>query len=351
MNITVFKHVGRAGPHVMQDYAEAFAELGHQVSIVSIADAYQKLSGELAAEHINARRFAGKYFELYGRPDLVVGYGSTAIWKTFEHDGRITNIFDMHKIPIAAIFWDSPMGDDHISMISAINSNQYHMFIWDMYYVLRMKFLGIKNAYYSPCAVNPKKFFKLDGCKINHACVFAGSYSPQREMMVRALLDGGVAIEVFGEAWQPEENNQPHCYDQRILDVYRGKIPQSALNALFNTSMVAVNMTMEQGLTSLNMRAFEVAAAGTAAFVTDEKADIPKLGFNFQQYRGLHDIVPAVKQILFQPAERQEATGQNYQAAHGLHTFGQRAENILQTIFPEQFPVETPEIAEAESCV
>ena len=332
MRITVLRVGGRACPHVCDDYAAAFRDLEHEVAVIPIEQFYERAK---CPDGTHPRRRAHAAVSAAEGPDLVISYAHHAAAYPLayvDEDNKLTTVWDGYSyaggIQYASIWLDSPMHDGYLRELFSIRSPRHYQFIWDRHYVERFNSLGVPNSHYLPCAVNPKKFHPTGETAIQFQVCLAASWSPQREELVNTLIRGGISIAVFGEDWGQSAERSPDVYAR-----YMGSIKHGELNDLFNRSMVQMNLTMEQGITSLNMRVFEVGAAGHALLITDSKEDLETLKIPAIRYTNLLQIAPIIKNMLLMPAQRSQAIHALRERIVAEHTYTHRAEKILEIVY------------------
>lgn len=327
MKILIILHTGRAGPYVMVDLADTFAELGHDV-IFMRTDELSKVSSEQPTAE-GLRELGRNILSL--KPDVVMGYGATALSYFPIKDGPLVNVFESLRIPYCSIFYDNPMLDIVFPSVAlTVDATHHFMFIWDRHYVAELKNLGFKNTYFMPIAANTKRYHKMPenlratspfACDVS----FVGSWSPKRDLVLRHLA--GFDFAIYGYDWERSSAG--------LQGKFRGPAHNmSELPFLYNFSKVSVNVTMEQGVTSLNMRVFDVMAC-EGFLISDYKSDFEEL-FDMDKeivcYRGADELPGLVDYYLKNEKERKDKARAARRRVLREHNYKKRAKFILDTL-------------------
>jgi glycosyltransferase involved in cell wall biosynthesis len=154
-------------------------------------------------------------------------------------------------------------------------------------------------------AVSPEKFHPEPGAVRTHDVTFVGNWSRWRDDVVRAALEVTQNVAVYGGYWL-KKSAIPRSVLRRI---YKGEeIVGPNLNRLFNASRIVLNASRTPGSHGLNMRFFEVPAAGSL-LLTDP---VPELEQHFVPDTHLvvyHDTAELKRRLteLLRSPERLEA--------------------------------------------
>ena len=329
MKIVISKPWGFAAPKIMQGFADAFLEMGHDVHIMKAQDFFMV---KKAQEEIR------KIVEF--RPDFVLGYGFSAVIRIEN-----SHFFAAMKIPTVHYFADDPfhpgtkpdlqlVADDRLASIC----------VWDRNYIEPLSESGFTNVHYLPLAANTKVFRKLDPDeyeKIEYKCriSFAGNGDiPGRLPYLAKLTDLGLTV--FGD----ESRWLKHAGHTPVFKAYRGFLrSEEELCALYNTAMINLNITVGQGKTSANFRVFSVTASG-GFLLTDYKDDLEDL-FDIDSeivcYRTPEELRRKVAYYLSNPVEMKRIAEAGHRRTLKNHTFVHRAAEILDYIGEKLKPVHT----------
>lgn len=188
---------------------------------------------------------------------------------------------------------------------------------------------GVKTAYLCH-AVNPARFFPLPDAQPVYDLCFVGNFSPWRDEVLRAALGVTKNIALYGPSWLKKGNSKISKED--LATIYKGeKIVGEELNALFNSSKVVLSASRIRESSGLNMRFFEVLAAG-ACFLTDAPPELERHFIKDQHlvtFDTLEELTLKLKMLLDAPALRQNIAQAGYQQVIARHTYRQMVENII----------------------
>ena len=300
MKFLIIMHTGRAGPYVMLDMADALQELGHETLILQT---HELMKFRENIPKMDALKEIGRNI-LSLKPDAVIGYGATSMAFFPLDDGTVVNLFESIQTPYVCVLYDNPTAEDCFPIVAtAANSDYCHMFVWDRYYTEELKNLGFRHVYYMPIATNTKRYRKLpeegrENNKFKCDVSFVGTWSPKRELTLRRLLDFDLVI--HGYEWQ-------RAYPVELRERFREVADNiEDLPFIYNYSKVNVNVTMEQGISSLNMRVFDVMAC-EGFLISDYKPDFEEL-FDMDKeivcYRNVEELPELIKYYLNHDKER-----------------------------------------------
>jgi spore maturation protein CgeB len=327
MNITVLLNPGRAAPYVMLDLSEHFNAMGHNSQLVKVGDLLSLESPPNTKE---------AFIELSRKvdalnPDVVIGYGAISLLHFKFQDGPLVNVFQTLKVPMAGIYYDSPFQKEVFpSVASMAFSDIYHMFVWDQYYVDELEKLGFKNSHYMPIAANTNRYRKIkeqarEASEFTSDVSFVGSWSPKRDLVLRRLLD--FDLKIYGYGWEAASPGLRERFVKTADNI-------TELPFIFNFSKVNVNVTMEQGVSSLNMRVFDVMAC-EGFLISDYKTDFEKL-FDYEKevvaYKHLDELPELVQYYLDHDDERREKARAARRRVLREHSYKKRAEFIINTL-------------------
>jgi hypothetical protein len=331
MKFLIIMHTGRAGPFVMMDVADALQELGHEILILQT---HEFLRVRDRMPRMEALKEIGRNL-LSLNADAVIGYGATPIVYFPLDDGTIVNLFESLELPYVCVFYDNPTSEDCFPIVTpAVKSDLCQMFVWDRYYTEELKKLGFRHVYYMPIATNTKRYRKLpeegrESNKFKCDVSFVGTWSPKRELTIARLLDFDLII--HGYDWQ--DANPPELRE-RFRDVADNI---EDLPYIYNYSKVNVNVTMEQGISSLNMRVFDVMAC-EGFLISDYKPDFEEL-FDIDKeivcYRNVEELPELTKYYLGHDKERREKARLARRRVLHEHNYKCRAKFIVDTLMQQ----------------
>ncbi|MFA5825600.1 MAG: glycosyltransferase [Gallionellaceae bacterium] len=185
-------------------------------------------------------------------------------------------------------------------------------------------------------AADPEKFYSETGIKKEFDLAFVGNWSVWRDETLKAALEVTTNIALYGGYWKKKSTIPKKLFNQ----IYKGnEIVGADLNRLFNSSKIVLNASRIPGSFGLNMRFFEVLAAG-GVLLTDSA---PELEWHFLPnthlvlYQDCSELSLRLGELLSEPKQQEKIghAGQclvlekhNYDsmAAHFLNQF----QEILQ---------------------
>lgn len=179
-------------------------------------------------------------------------------------------------------------------------------------------------------AVNPKRFYQYPNAKPVYDLCFVGNFSSWRDEVLKAALGITNNIALYGPGWL--NNGKSKISKEDLATIYKGeKIVGEELNELFNSSKIVLNASRIRDTSGLNMRFFEVLAAG-ACFLTDAP---PELERHFMKdkhlvtFDNLEELTLKLKKLLDDPILRKNIAQAGYQQIIAHHTYRHMVENIL----------------------
>lgn len=177
-------------------------------------------------------------------------------------------------------------------------------------------------------AVAPEKFHEASGAARTYDVTFVGNWSRWRDDVVKAALEVTDNVVVYGGYWL-KKSTIPRDVLKRI---YKGaEIIGPDLNRLFNASRIVLNASRTPGSHGLNMRFFEVPAAGSL-LLTDT---VPELEKHFVPdthlvvYRDTAELKRRLRELLDSPEQLESIRrgGQRLVLEH--HQYRQMAQHFL----------------------
>ena len=314
---------------MMMDLIKAFEDMGHTVLVVKAHEIEDMVANNVPGETI-LQAFAGVFLE--PKCDFIFGYGAVPLIGLRMKDRGVVNLFEELKLPYLSIYYDSPMHSIPFEAeYSAYYSRLHYRFIWDRYYSDEMQNLGFANVHYMPIGTNTRRYKKLDEraaelSGFQHDVSFVGNWSVRREIVIRKLMPFNPVI--YGVNWDQKARGD-------IKQLYRRKVDNvTELPFIYNYSKVNINTTMEQGISSLNMRIFDVIAC-EGFLITDYKKDLEEL-FDIEKeivcYRHVDELPGLVGYYLEHEDERKTIARAARRRALREHSYKNRAEFILNIL-------------------
>lgn len=321
--IFVINPISIIGDILIKGIAKGFKQLGHQVLMMDVR--------ELDEEKI-------KEFN----PDFVFGMDYTHLINP-EAERIVKDL----KVRVAHYFIDDPnstfahAGD--LTLYNKLANTDGIIFSWDE------SFLGdFKNdAYYLPTGIDfenyktPDPSVKMEKSKI----LFAGrpltdkrekviahivknfpdtlsiySYKPHFDRSISEMLEKGYLKDEHVESYKK-------CYKGFLQG-------EKELAAAYHNCEVVLNITMEQGPSSMNSRVLE-ALASRCFLVTDYVKDTERYfeeNKDFIFYRNLEDLSDKLNTYLYNAELREKIAGNGQLKVEKNHTLLERAKTILATM-------------------
>jgi len=327
MRILVVTSTGKAGPHVMRDFAESFRDAGHVVDVFDVS----AIRGETPAKRfINLVTAAVDKLNAFA-PDMAIGYGANACVIYADENNKPVDLFTSLGMPTVCVFYDSPLEDSIFYNIEKIDNPKLHYYlVWDGFYVDDMKKLGFEKVYYMPIAANTDRFRKLDfnsedARKYGADVSFVGSRTPKRERVLRELADFDLAV--WGYDWE-------NASDEKLRKLARGVADnETELVKIYNYSKININITVDQGVSSLNMRVFDCLASG-GFLISDYKQDFDSLFAPGEAvtFRELSELPRMVGHYLENDEERITIAEKGRLRVAADHSYSKRAELIMSLL-------------------
>ncbi len=177
-------------------------------------------------------------------------------------------------------------------------------------------------------AVDPEKFHTEPATPKNYDLAFVGNWSPWRDEVVRTALEVTDKVAIYGGYWLKKS-----AIPRSVLKpAYKGKeITGTELNHLFNQSRIVLNASRTLRSHGLNMRFFEVPAAGSL-LMTDE---VPELEKHFVPdehlvvYRDTAELRRCLRALLDDPARQDVIRIAGQHLAVEQHNYRIMAEHFL----------------------
>jgi len=153
--------------------------------------------------------------------------------------------------------------------------------------------------------------------------VFVGTYTSSRARFIRALVEAGVKVKVYGSYWK---------FFMRGNNVYDGKYGIDMVK-IFNSSKIVLNFHADSNY-GPNMRVFE--ATGSGAFLLTDNAedlgDFFTIGKEVATFSDIKDLISLVDYYLDNEKEREAIANAGYIKCHTDHTYEKRLKDMINLI-------------------
>lgn len=209
---------------------------------------------------------------------------------------------------------------------------QYTLFVnLDSYVIEMLKKENIKNGMYVP--------FSADLCendnwpspdKYLYNISFIGTYDKslysEREHILNEIKDLGLNL------W-----GSKNWLDTSLRDYYKGRVKTKDIQNIYKHSKIVVNADISRDVlgTGVNLRPFEVTAAGAMLLNRDDRTDIFNLfedGKEFVSFSGANDIRQKTKYYLEHEEERLKIAQAGFNRAKNDHSYTKRVGEIIKAV-------------------
>lgn len=322
--IFIINPISIIGDILIRGLARGFEKQGHKTLMMDVR--------ELDEEKI--REF---------NPNFVLGIDYAHLIKD-----KAEKIIKGLNVPVAHFFIDNPNSEfahsGDINLYDRLSATDGVILCWDEAFV---KDFRNKEVYYMPTGIDFDVYKEPDpSVNIEKSTIlFAGrpltekreriishvtrhfpgllsiySYKPHFDRSVDAMRQKGFLAE-----------NEVEGYKKCYKGFLQG---EKELAAAYHNCDMVLNITMEQGPSSMNSRVLEAMATG-AFLLTDYVEDTAKYfeeNRDFVFYRDLDDLTEKIRLYLDNPGLRQQIAGNGRKKVAQNHTLDNRAEQIVHAM-------------------
>jgi len=234
----------------------------------------------------------------------------------------------LEKITVPKIGW---YVEPYADLTRLMESSRF----FDLYNSFHLKALDqlstkqVKTGYLCH-AVNPKRFHPLANSQPVYDVCFVGNFSPWRDEVLKAALGVTNNIALYGPGWL--KKGRSRIDSGNLAAIHKGaRIVGEELNSLFNLSKVILSATRIHNSSGLNMRFFEVLAAG-GCFLTDSPPELERHFIRDKHlvtFDNLEELTLKLKKLLDDSALRRDIAQAGYEQAMAHHTYEHLAKKIL----------------------
>ncbi len=199
--------------------------------------------------------------------------------------------------------------------------------VWDASVAQWLSKRGAKRVEHLPVACDPKRHYPvaLSGTEKKRwksSLCFVGGYQPNRESLLAAVSDMGLAV--WGPGWEKAQS-------PALKPCIRGTeaLGREAWLKAYAAADIVINIH-SQGSAGLNLRVWETLAAG-ACLISDYRADIDRfLQGLVGVFRSQDELRRLCQGLLTDESRRKQMAEAGRKQVLARHTFRHRAEQILK---------------------
>jgi len=280
--------------------------------------------------------------ELFGfvktnRPDMVFIVKGECILA-----GTINRIRKELKIPCISYQWDDPfyshqdhdVYDEHrkASFIKSIDCYD-HIFVFDPFYVDKIKQYGIINVSYLPLATDEDIYKKVklseeEKREYGFDICFVGGPFKKRLDVLSKLKEFNLGV--FGDGWE----GYLLKHSGRVVGFYKGKAMGEKVLKIYSASKIVMNIHHDQSVHGVNTRTFDIPACGAFEMV-DYKPDMENLfsvGKEIVCFKSDDELVEMIRYYLSHPQERKMIAESGSKRVLSSHTWTHRAKQVVKEL-------------------
>lgn len=320
-NILAITPISIAGSLIINGLIKGFKELGHNVLVYDVR--------EIDPDAVTAFK-----------PDFVIGYDYVHFINS-EAERIINNL----NIPIIHYFADDPNANfahsGDLTLFKKLSASDGIVFCWDKQYLSVFK----NKSFYLPLGVDPELYAREEKTDSIPEIVFVGR--PLTDLRLAVISEivkafpwklGIYSFKMhFDMSVEEIENRKMLAGD--LLEVYKKSYmgfleTEEDLARVYSGAKIVLNITMEQGLSSMNYRVLEVLAA-KGFLITDFKQDTADY-FNEDRellfYKNTEELIVKISKYLDEDFLRNKIAENGRAKILQYHTFRQRAMEILSIL-------------------
>lgn len=239
---------------------------------------------------------------------------------------------------IKTINWclDDPFSKNPVNNVQ--NRNEYdYFFVFDPYYVPKLKESGQPNAHYLACCVDPevhKEAIIIEKRKYPIELSFLGTYQKNRQELLEKLSQ--FKPKIWGYHWNKVNKKSP-IYQGIQKQQFHGNKSVDDVNRMctvFNNSKINLNIHYPHSIESVNLRTFEISA--TKSFqLCDNFKEIPNLykpNKEIVTYDNVEELKEKIEYYLGNKEERHKISERAYKRTIKDHTFVNRFKEMFSKI-------------------
>ena len=320
-NILVISQISIAGALIIKGLAEGFKALGNNIMMFDVRE---------------LDYYAVKSF----KPDFAIGYD----YAQFVHP-EAEKIIKELNIPVIHYFADDPNSDfahsGNKELIDKLKHSSGTVFCWDRQYLDTFK----NKRFYLPLGVNPDLYTVNYYDKLDLDISFVGRpLTLYRQIVLSSIVinfPGKLNIYSYEKHFETsvKEIEKLELLKGEQLELYKNSYvrflnTEKELAQVYSSSKIVLNITMQQGLSSMNYRVLEVLASG-GFLLTDFKEDTAeyfKSNGDLVFYIDIRDMIEKIGFYLENEDQRVAIASHGKNTALQNHSFKQRAFEISEKL-------------------
>ena len=321
-NILAITPISIAGALIINGLAKGFKKSGHNVMIYDVRD-------------INSNSV--KTF----LPDFVIGYDYVHLINP-EAEKIITEL----NVPVIHYFADDPNANfahsGDLTLFKKLSDSNGIVFCLDKQYLNIFQ----NRSFYLPLGVDPDLYSinqKTDN--VTPDIVFVGRPLTDRRLSILCEIiknfPGKLGIYSYKKHFDTssEEIEKRGMLSSNLVNIYKNSYmgfleTENELAKVYAGAKIVLNITMDQGLSSMNYRVLEVLAS-EGFLITDFKQDTSDYFTSNSElvfYKSQNELIDKISKYLSEDSLRGKIARNGKEKILQFHTFKQRAEEIISKI-------------------
>ena len=225
------------------------------------------------------------------------------------------------KTPVVNWYSDHPIFDQQFEVIPA-----YTLFCpKDSWTTARLEAMGFRNVVTLPHASAPDLLAPRFPQSPTHDVSVLGAVYPYRAHWIRALVDNGYTVSVFGSRIVPSLASHPKV---------TWRVPQArgaAQGDAFRTGRLTLNTHHPKDVAGGNKRVFDSAASMTLQLTEDlpETAEHLEPNRDFLPFENVEALLMQVESALASPSKVSDMAAHAYQEVLAHHSYERRLQELL----------------------
>ncbi|OGI17056.1 MAG: hypothetical protein A2287_02985 [Candidatus Melainabacteria bacterium RIFOXYA12_FULL_32_12] len=319
-NILAISPISIAGSLIIKGLSKGFQQLGNNILYLDIR--------ELNFEII--KKF---------KPDFVIGYDYVQFINP-----QAEKILEKLNIPVIHYFADDPNSNfahsGDLSLFSKLSNSDGIIFCWDKQYLNVFR----NKCFYLPLGVDAD-LYTVQNNNTQQALDIVFTGRPLTNIRLTILSEiiknfpDKLSIYSYKKHFDTSIEDMQKLLNETELNHYKNSYKgfletEEQLAEVYANSKIVLNITMDQGLSSMNYRVLEVLAAG-GFLLTDYKqdtADYFKADKDLVFYKNNEELIRKISKYLNEHSLRNQIAENGKKMVINNNTFKQRAQEILNKI-------------------